>query len=292
MPSRRVIAALVVIAAAWGPAASASQLAGVGTGSVVGVVRDAAGLRVPGVGITISGLALMTPRKMTTRADGEYRFASLPPGDYVLTFVSPGFESLERQAHVSLGFTLTIDVTLTVAPQREEIAVYGALDRHSAAVSQSFDASQLASLPGSRSMGGLFAVTHAVALPVAEVGGGTGIISGGYGAYGRNNSPRHTIEGIVVTGLFGAGFVARLRIARGGLRPDRRTWRRMADSGNSYGFRDEVGLESVSRHDLRCGRASARCSRPTSTPIRSGEAHWPVAGFGQARSISYGTTVT
>jgi hypothetical protein len=207
MSSRGVIGALVVIGAAWIPAVSAAQLAGVGTGSVVGVVTDAGGLRVPGVGVTISGLALMTPRKMTTRADGEYRFASLPPGDYVLTFVSLGFESFERHVHVGLGFTLTIDVTLTVAPQHEEIAVYGAFDRHSAAVSQSFDASLLARLPGSRSMGGLFAVTHALALPVAEVGGGTGIISGGaYGAYGRNNSPRHTIEGIVVTGLFGAGF--------------------------------------------------------------------------------------
>lgn len=206
MPSRRVIAAVVVMAAAWGPAASASQLAGVGTGSVVGVVRDAAGLPMPGVGTTISGPALMTPRNTTTRADGEYRFASLPPADYVLTFVSPGFKSLECQAHVSLGFTLTIDVTLDVAPQREEIAVYGAFDRHSAAVSQSFDATQLANLPSSRSMGGLFALTHALSLSVVEVGGGTGIISGGYGAYGRNNSPRHTIEGIVVTGLFGAGF--------------------------------------------------------------------------------------
>jgi hypothetical protein len=204
---KRVIAVLVVIVAAGGAAASASQLSGVGTGSVVGVVTDAAGLTVPQVGVTISGLALMTPRKMTTGEDGEYRFASLPPGDYVLTFVYPGFESLERQAHVSLGFTLTIDVTLTVAAQREAIAVYGAFDRHSAAVSESFDSSQLANLPGSRSMGGLFALTHALSLPVAEVGGGTGIISGAYGAYGRNNSPRHTIEGIVVTGLFGAGFV-------------------------------------------------------------------------------------
>jgi hypothetical protein len=208
MPSRAVIAALVVIAASWTPAASASQLAGVGTGSIVGVVRDAARLPVPGVGVTISGPALMTPRQLTTRADGHYRFASLPPGDYALTFVCPGFGSVERDAHVYLGITLTIDVTLAVAAQREEIAVYGAVDRHSAAVSQSFDASQLASLPGSRSMGGLFAITHALTLPVAEVGGGTGIISGGeYGAYGRNNSPRHTIEGIVVTGLFGAGFV-------------------------------------------------------------------------------------
>src|SRR5437773_100216 len=113
---RRVIAALVVIVAALGPAASAHQLAGVGTGSVVGIVRDAGGLPVPEVGVTISGLALMTPRKMTTRADGEYRVVSLPPGDYLLTFVAPGFANLERQAHVSLGFTLTIDVTLTVAP--------------------------------------------------------------------------------------------------------------------------------------------------------------------------------
>jgi outer membrane receptor protein involved in Fe transport len=206
MTSRGVIATLVVMAAAGRPAASATQLAGVGTGSVVGIVRDAAGLPVPGLGVAISGLALMTPRKTITRPDGEYRFATLPPGDYLLTFVSPGFENLERQAHVSLGFTLTIDVTLTVAPQREEISVYGALDRHSAAISQSFDASQLASLPGSRSVGGLFSLTHALVLPVAEVGGGTGIVSGSYGAYGRNNSPRHTIEGIVVTGLFGAGF--------------------------------------------------------------------------------------
>ena len=36
MRSRRVIGAFVVIVAAWGPAASAFQLAGVGTGSVVG----------------------------------------------------------------------------------------------------------------------------------------------------------------------------------------------------------------------------------------------------------------
>ena len=204
MAYRPVIAAFILIAGM--PGLSASQMAGTGTGAVVGLVRDAEGLRMPGVGITISSHALITSRKVTTRTDGEYRFPSLPPGDYVITFVSPGFESLERHVHVSVGFTATIEVTLTIAPQREVVAVRGALDRHSATVSQSFDARLLASLPGSRSMGGLFALTHALALPVVEVGGGTGIVTGGYGAYGRNNSPRHTIEGIVVTGLFGAGF--------------------------------------------------------------------------------------
>src|SRR5262245_50045515 len=193
VPPRRVIAALVVIAATWGSVASASQLAGVGTGSVVGTVTDAAGLRAPGVGITISGAALMAPRATATGTDGEYRFASLPPGDYVLRFASPGFDNIEREAQVSLGFTLTVDVALSLAPQREEITVYGALDRHAVAIAQSFDANRLASLPASRSVGGLFALTHAVTLAVAEVGGGTGIIAGGYSAYGRNNSPRHTL---------------------------------------------------------------------------------------------------
>ena len=202
----RVVAALVVVAAIGTPAVSAGQLVGTGTGSVVGVVRDESTSLVPNVEIIISSRALITPKKMTTRADGEYRFVQLPPGDYVIAFAAPGFSSQTREAHVSLGFTLTIDVTLTIAPQREDLVVQGALDRHSAAVSQTFDARQLATLPGSRSLAGLFALTQGVSLAVIEVGGGTGIVTGGYGAYGRNNSPRHTIEGIVVTGLFGAGF--------------------------------------------------------------------------------------
>ena len=201
-----MIAALIVIAGVCVPAVSASQLAGAGTGSVVGIVSDSRGMSVPDVGVTIAGNALMTARRVTTRADGQYRFASLPPGDYVLTFVSRGFENLERHTRVRLGSTVTVDVTLTIAPQHADVVVLGTLDRHSAAVSQAFDARELTSLPGSRSMGGLFALTHGLSVPTAEVGGGTGIITGGYCAYGRSNSPRHTIEGIVVTGLFGAGF--------------------------------------------------------------------------------------
>jgi hypothetical protein len=207
MSARGTIAALVILAALRAPAVSASQLAGAGTGSVVGVVRDATDTLVPDVIVTIAGRTLMAPRTTRSRADGGYYFPALPPGDYVLAFASPGFANVEREVHVGLGFTLTIDVTLTVARQREEVVVSDALDRYSAAISQTFDSRQLAALPSSRSMGGLFALTHALALPVAEVGGGTGIVTGGgYGAYGRNNSPRHTLEGIVVTGLFGAGF--------------------------------------------------------------------------------------
>ena len=158
-----------------------------------------------GVEVSISSRTLTPPRRTTSRADGEYLFAQLAPGDYVLTFASPGFANVTREAYAGLAFTVTVDVTLEVA-QREDVAVSGVLDRYSATIAQSFDERQLRSLPSSRSVAGLFANTHALFLQVAEVGGGTGILSGGYGAYGRNNSPRHTIEGIVVTGFFGAGF--------------------------------------------------------------------------------------
>ena len=150
----------------------------------------------------------------------------------------------------------------------------------------------LPDLPGSRSMGGLFAVTHALMLPVVEVGGGAGIVTGSYGAYGRNNSPRHTIEGIVVTGLFGAGFTPDYGSLEEAVGADRGTRRRMADGRDSYRFRDEVGLESISRHDLRRGRTPPVAGvqrRRRSDPARRAR---PAAVFGPARPISCGAMAT
>jgi outer membrane receptor protein involved in Fe transport len=202
--SWRLIATLALVAALHSPAASADQLAGAGTGSVVGIVKDVTGTAMPGVEVTIAGATLT--RNTRSRPDGEYHFAAVPPGDHVLTVAAPGFTSVTRDVHVGLGFTVTANITLMIAGQVEEVVVDAGLDRHAAAIAQTFDRRRLETLPSSRSVGGLFALTHALELAVAEVGGGTGIVTGGYGAYGRSNSPRHTIEGIVVTGLFGAGF--------------------------------------------------------------------------------------
>ena len=189
------------------PAVATAQFAGAGTGSIVGVVKDPAGLPVRAVEVSITGPSLMGVRTTSTREDGGYRFVWLTPGDYVITFASPGFESVRKEEHISLGRTMTIDVSLLIAAPREEVLVAGTLDRHSVAISQSFDARTLARIPSSRSLGGLLASTHAIMLPSAEVGGGMGIVSGANGAYGRSNAPRHTMENLVVTGLFGAGFV-------------------------------------------------------------------------------------
>jgi hypothetical protein len=200
---RLAIAVLLLVVV---PGSSAAQLAGAGTGSIVGVVTDATGARVPDVEITISGPAVMEVRRTASLSDGEYRVGWLPPGEYVLVFAAPGFERQPRRARVGLGFTLRLDVTMAVALS-EDMVVRGALDPHTATVSQSFDQRMLPVLPGSRSLAALFSVTPGILLQAVEVGGGTGMAGGSStSAYGRNNSPRHTIEGISVTGLFGFGF--------------------------------------------------------------------------------------
>lgn len=204
--SRLAVTALLSAALAGVPTSAAAQLSGIGTASIVGTVSDDAGLRMRNVDVTISGPALMLPRKTTTQEDGAYHLAWLPPGDYVLTFASPGFESRQRKAPLTLGLTLTIDVRMSIAPQQDEVVVRGVLDRHSATLSKTYDSDALRTIPSSRGLAGLFAVTPALSLATAEVGGGTGIRTGAYGAYGRTNTPRHTVEGIVVIGLFGAGF--------------------------------------------------------------------------------------
>ena len=77
------------------------------------------------------------------------------------------------------------------------------LDRQSTALTETFDAGQLADLPGSRSMSALFEVAKSVVTPTADGGSSVGAIggSGSFGAYGTRGSNRPTIEGIVVSGI-------------------------------------------------------------------------------------------
>ncbi len=201
--------AALFLAALLAPASSAGQTVGTATGSIVGIARDATGALLPNVRITISSDALMGSRTTSTAADGSYRIPALPPGEYTLSFSLHGFRTHEREVRVALGFTATVDVELDVATEREQVTVTRRsriLDRHSTAIAETFDSRQLADLPSSRSMGGLLATAQALQLSNTEVGGSTGILAGSYGAYGKNSSPRHTVEGIIVTGLFGAGF--------------------------------------------------------------------------------------
>ena len=62
------------------------------TGSIRGEVSDEEGGPLPGVIVTLQSEALIGgPQTTTTSAEGSYRFPSLPPGAYTLTFEMSGF---------------------------------------------------------------------------------------------------------------------------------------------------------------------------------------------------------
>lgn len=192
------------------PAAlQAGQMTGMATGALAGQVSDATGAPLSAVVVTVSSDALMGSHAASTTADGRYRFAGLPPGAYRLVTSLAGFANRESEARVMVGFTVTVDLVMEVAMQRDAVTVParpGVLDRHSAPLIETFDRLQLGNLPASRSAGGLLGAAHALLLSPLDFGTATGILAGPQNAYGRNSSPRHTVEGIIVTGLFGSGF--------------------------------------------------------------------------------------
>ena len=51
------------------------------TGEVYGVVRDKDGATLPGATVTMSGPQIPIGQTLTTRSDGVFRFAALPPGN-------------------------------------------------------------------------------------------------------------------------------------------------------------------------------------------------------------------
>ena len=70
-------------------------------GRLAGVVRDATGSVLPGVTVTVDGLALGAPRTVVTDEHGQYVLDSLPEGRYRVTAAFSGFE--RRSTYVPSG---------------------------------------------------------------------------------------------------------------------------------------------------------------------------------------------
>ena len=142
--------------------------------------------------------------------EGLYRFPALSPGEYTLVFTLDGFKARQREGiYVGVGFTATVDIELQIATLQEEVTVERnspVIDQQSTAIATTFDARQLANLPG--------ATKH-----VGHSGRDTSRVraalrsrcqqrrSGGpYSAYGTAGFNRPMVEGISVTGINPTGF--------------------------------------------------------------------------------------
>jgi hypothetical protein len=181
------------------------------TGTIQGRITDAQGAVLPGVTVTATSPSMPGVQTAVSSETGNYRFPALPPGTYALSYELSGFNPLKRDGvEIRLGFTATVNIELALATLQETVTVSGAspiIDTTATRTVQNFKLTELQSIPNSRDMWALLAVTPAVQMSRIDVGGNRAGTQTGYTAYGTSGQVRVLIEGINTTeGTGGAGF--------------------------------------------------------------------------------------
>jgi hypothetical protein len=201
-----VAAMLFTVAPAFAQGGGASS-----TGSISGEVKDSQGGVLPGVTVTATSPAQIGALTAVTNEAGIFRFPSVPPGEYKLTFELSGFQTNVREGiRITLGFNAQVNVTLGVATLQETVTVTGqspVIDTSATRIQTNYDQQMLASLPNARDMWSLLSTTPSVTLNRVDVGGSTAGTQTTYFAYGYSGQNRPLIEGINTTeGTAAAGF--------------------------------------------------------------------------------------
>ncbi len=202
------LAAAVLLAA---PGAFAQGGGASSTGSISGEVKDAQGGVLPGVTVTATSPAQPGALTAVTNEAGIYRFPSVPPGVYALSYELAGFSAVKRDGiRVTLGFNAQVNVELGVATLQETVTVSGespVIDTSATRLQTNYDQERLASIPNARDMWSLLATTPSVTLNRVDVGGATMGTQTTYFAYGYSGQNRPLVEGINTTeGTSAAGF--------------------------------------------------------------------------------------
>ena len=126
-------------------------------GTIIGIVQDETGARLPGVTVTLRSTALITEQVYVTSEVGVFRAAALPPGVYEITLELEGFSTLVRSGIiVSPKTTVSLELTMRLAPVREIITVTGespTVDTKTTTAKVDYTAEFLNSIPERRGTG-------------------------------------------------------------------------------------------------------------------------------------------
>jgi len=105
---------------------SSAAFAQGGAGTITGTVSDPKGLAISGATVSILNTDTGIERPATTTDAGTYTAAFLQPGHYQITFTKDGFQSVVRKdLSLTVGATLTIDISLAIGTTVAEITVTG-----------------------------------------------------------------------------------------------------------------------------------------------------------------------
>jgi hypothetical protein len=191
------------------PAVAAGQSVGATTGAINGKVVDSSEGVLPGVTVTISAPQMQGSQTAVTNEEGNYRFPGIPPGTYTVRYELPGFASVVREGiRVTLGFTATLNVTMSVSGLQETVTVTGdspVVDVSSTRTSTNYDAKELAAIPSARDMWAILAESPGITMARIDVGGSAAGTQSGYRTYdAQGGQNRVMIDGLVTTEGAGA----------------------------------------------------------------------------------------
>jgi len=121
------------------------------SGDVTGTVTDPSGAAIPGSDVTLTNTSTGTSQKVTTNADGSYRFAFVAPGTYRVVATASGFQNQQRPGViVTAGQPSTVNVQLTVAGATQTVDVVEgatAVQTQNADVSTNYNTQMIENLP-------------------------------------------------------------------------------------------------------------------------------------------------
>jgi hypothetical protein len=110
--------------ACWLIASPTLLLAQVDRGSIVGLVTDPAGARVPGAQVTITNLSTNQSASVSTDQSGQYAADLLRIGTYSVTVEKQGFQkAVQSSVDVGVNQTARVDIALRVGSAAEVVQV-------------------------------------------------------------------------------------------------------------------------------------------------------------------------
>jgi len=124
-------------------------------GKISGTIVDDGGEALPGVGVEISGPALISgKRAAVTSAKGTYVFLSLPVGTYKISASLANFKTIiQENIRISAGSSIVVDLALQMGSIEESITVTAAspiVDAKTSTIDAKIESQMLEKLPTSR----------------------------------------------------------------------------------------------------------------------------------------------
>ncbi|NOT64199.1 MAG: TonB-dependent receptor, partial [Acidobacteria bacterium] len=121
------------------------------TGQLVGIITDQAGAVIPNAKIKITNSKTGGSRTTTSDGQGNYLMANLAPSVYDVTVEAGGFASLTRQAQVTVGARVTLDIQMAVGATQNVVDVVAgagvAVNTETQTIAEVIDVRKITELP-------------------------------------------------------------------------------------------------------------------------------------------------